>query len=245
MRNDFILKGHREIASPQTLTLHLNPFFKTAWTKSKVPLRFCVGEILVLIQSQHLFGFDGQTDAQTFGELQCADDGHVGQVKFPDVFAEGCGHCINDLVVGERVFACDVVTFADGHVRLQGAENGLGNIVHEDGLLQGLTVPKDRHDGRNPQETDEPPHVAVSRAAVDHGWAQDGKVQSARMDGFLCGEADGFAACVQLREDGSGADEDRAFDARCFCGADYFICVAEAERGDVDEGICALHGGGQ
>ena len=97
-------------------------------------------------------------------------------------------------------------------------EDGLSDIVHEDGLLQGLSVPEDGHDGRNAQETDEPPHVAVTRAAVDHGWAQDGEVQSAGLDGVLCGETDGFAACVQLREDGGGADEDRAFDARRFCG---------------------------
>ncbi len=65
------------------------------------------------------------------------------------------------------------------------------------------------------------------------------------MDGVLCGEADGFAARVQLREDGGGADEDRAFDTCCFCGVDDIVRVAEAEGGDVDEGVSPMHGGGQ
>ncbi len=122
--------------------LRPNPLSKAAWTKPKISLRFGVGEVFVFIQSQHLLGFDGQANFHSFGELQCADDGHVGQVKFPDAFAEGGGNCVDDLVVGQRGFACDVVTFADGRIRLQGEEHGLSNIVHEDGLLQVTHRPR-------------------------------------------------------------------------------------------------------
>ena len=56
---------------------------------------------------------------------------------------------------------------------------------------------------------------------------------------------DFLARGIQLREDGGRADEDRTLDTRVFCGTDDRVRVTEAERGDVDEGVRALHGGGQ
>ena len=43
-----------------------------------------------------------QTQAHPLGELQYTDDGHVRKVKFPDAFAKGGCHRVDDLVIGQR-----------------------------------------------------------------------------------------------------------------------------------------------
>ena len=113
------------------------------------------------------------------------------------------------------------------------------------GCCKYLPSPKIGTDRRNAHKLDQSPHVAVPWTAVDHRRAQDGVFQSARFDGKFRRHTDFFTRRIQLREDGGRADEDRTLDARIFCGADDRVRVTEAERGNVDEGVSALHGGGQ
>lgn len=166
-------------------------------------------------------------------------------MKLPHALGHRFGNRVNDFVIRQRVFPCDVVCLADGDIRFQTTEDRSRNIVHVNGSLQRLPAAKHRNDRRIFHETNQPPHIAVAWTAVDHRWAQDGIFQSARFDGEFRRHTDFLAPGVQLREDGGRADEDGAFDTRVFRGADDRVRVTEAEGGDVDERVRALHGGGQ
>ena len=60
----------------------------------------------------------------------------------------------------------------------------------------------------------------------------------------LGGEANLLASRVQLREDSGRADEDRALDSRFLRGVDDGVRVAEAEGGNVDQRVHAVHRSG-
>ncbi len=143
-------------------------------------------------------------------------------MNFPDAF--GLRHLsrnrINDLIVRERKFPCDVIAFADCLIITKATEDCLGHIPHINWLLQIIPIPKDRNHRRVAHKTDQPPHVAITGAAVDHRRAQDGVFQSAGFDGSFRGNTDFLALRIQLREDGRRADEDRALDSCAFSRAD-------------------------
>lgn len=168
-----------------------------------------------------------------------------GDVKFPDALVHLAGNRINDLVIRQRMFARDVVTLADGDIHFEATENRRGDIVHVDGLLQGIAVAKDGDNRRISDKSNQSPHVAVAWTAVDHCRTEDGVLQSAGFDGKFRRHTDSLALGVQLREDGGRADEDCALDTRFFRGMNDRVRVTEAERGDIDEGVRALHGGRQ
>ena len=47
------------------LNFYRNPFLKRKRTEPKIPLRFGIGKILVLVQPQDLLRFDGERNAQS------------------------------------------------------------------------------------------------------------------------------------------------------------------------------------
>src|SRR5688500_18150771 len=115
---------------------------------------------------------------------------------------------MDDLIISKRKFPGNVITFANRLIVTQTTHNRLCNIAHIDGLLQMIPVAEKRDNWRVTHKPDQPPHVAVAGTAVDHGWAQDGVLQSACLDSAFGREADLLAFGVQLREDGGRADED-------------------------------------
>ena len=57
-----------------SLAFHPYPLLKRQRTEPKIPLRFGIVEILVLVQPQDLLRFDGERDAYPLEESQEGDD---------------------------------------------------------------------------------------------------------------------------------------------------------------------------